>query len=574
MRRRMEQGWQRWSQSRASVYGTALLALLLSAPALGQPLQMDDWILKSLVMEGAGIFEVFHLHPATTDRLRELLPWWVSPQLEIRFLRPLTTLTHTLEFSLWPDAVWAMRLVNGLIYASLVAVAAATYRMLFSTTTLAAAAALMFAIDEAHAMAVGWISSRNTLLAALLGLLALFCHIRGRHQQRRGWLWMSPVWLALALASGEIAVSAAAYFVAYAWVMEEGRWAKRLQTIAPQAGVVLAWLSIYITMGFGARHAGWYRDIRAAPLAAIANGLLDLPLWLFGQFGLSGVLAAATMPPLVPRLLALVLVLPLLWLLWPSLKTSRLARFFALGFALSLPPLMLTHPQTRVLIASGFGAFGWVACFFGDALQSATARARWGSRLFRGLHVYLAALLFVPSLNTLARSETRMRSSADAMTEHRDKELIVLRHPYDMAEFYASWYLRAQPDRAPRSTSMHQLYAGFSALDVTRVDRTTLEIFAPEGWGNVAFSRLMTSKEAFPSPGESRSFEGMHATVLESNEEGPPTRVRFRFPTDLDAARYQWLTWKNARPARWTPPSVGSTVSLPTLRMFQSEPQS
>src|SRR5262249_11523064 len=148
--------------------------------------------------------------------------WWSSPDLAIRFLRPLASLTHFVEFSLWPSAVWAMHLTNVLVYALLVVVAAFAYRELAWPGAIAGLAGLMFAADEGHASSVGWISSRNTLLAALFALLALLLHVRGRAHGRPGLVIASALCTALALLSAEFGLFVFAYLGAYALVLDRG----------------------------------------------------------------------------------------------------------------------------------------------------------------------------------------------------------------------------------------------------------------------------------------------------------------------------------------------------------------
>ena len=41
-----------------------------------------------------------------------VLPWWVGDNVKLAFWRPLTSLTHWMDYQLWPDSPMLMRLQN------------------------------------------------------------------------------------------------------------------------------------------------------------------------------------------------------------------------------------------------------------------------------------------------------------------------------------------------------------------------------------------------------------------------------------------------------------------------------
>lgn len=265
------------------------LALIMSLPSLGFGLMTDDHMHADSFGKGLGPLEMLQLPAAEFQRMLQSgeFTWWTSPDLTIRFLRPLSSVTHWIEFTLWPNAAWAMHLTNMLCYALLVAIAALTYRELSGNGRIAGLAALMYAVDDGHAYAVGWISSRNTLLAALFAQLAILLHVRGRKLERWSLVIASAVSSALALLSAEYGVAVFAYVFAYAWLLDSGSLAARARSLAPQVLVGLVWTAVYATGHYGLKHSGWYRDPSGQPVETLLQGLLDLPLWCFSQFGLN-----------------------------------------------------------------------------------------------------------------------------------------------------------------------------------------------------------------------------------------------------------------------------------------------
>ena len=81
---------------------------------------------------------------------------------------------------------------------------------LIGLVAAAALAALLYVIDDARGMPVGFIANRNALLATVFGVLSLIAHDRWR---RDGWhsvVVVVPFCLLLALLSAEAGTGAAA----------------------------------------------------------------------------------------------------------------------------------------------------------------------------------------------------------------------------------------------------------------------------------------------------------------------------------------------------------------------------
>jgi hypothetical protein len=85
----------------------------------------------------------------------------------------LTVPTHQLDYWLWPDSPHLMHAHSLVWLAALVAAVAWLYRQILGPTWVAGAAALLFAVDDAHGACVGFLANRNVLVAGFFGVLAL-----------------------------------------------------------------------------------------------------------------------------------------------------------------------------------------------------------------------------------------------------------------------------------------------------------------------------------------------------------------------------------------------------------------
>ncbi|HPK00401.1 MAG TPA: hypothetical protein PKW60_13020, partial [Candidatus Hydrogenedentes bacterium] len=170
---------------RKSIVVAAILALVLAAPSPMTGYQLDDWLhhLKLSARaadmgDGAPSSAMFCLADGEPQHTRPLvqsgfLPWWTLDTVRLSFWRPLAVLTHVLDHSLWPDSYFMMHLHSLAWFGLAVLMAGMVYRRLLAPTWAAGLAALLFAIDDAHAMPAGWLADRSAAIALFWGLLAL-----------------------------------------------------------------------------------------------------------------------------------------------------------------------------------------------------------------------------------------------------------------------------------------------------------------------------------------------------------------------------------------------------------------
>jgi hypothetical protein len=149
---------------------------------------------------------------------------------------------------------------------------------------------------------------------------------------------------------------------------------------------------------------------------------------------------------------------------------------------------------------------------------------------------------------------------------------VLLNSPYEFLPLGAAIaYGNAHPKARPRAVGT--LYAGSSALELTRSDERTLELAAAQGWGAHPKERMFTAPRSMPKLAEQRRIGPMQVTVLALTPSGRPARVRFQFDTPLTAANLHWLVWQDKHAVPWTVPAIGAHVSLPEQSLFSSLPR-
>jgi hypothetical protein len=218
-------------------------------------------------------------------------------------------------------------------------------------------------------------------------------------------------------------------------------------------------------------------------------------------------------------------------------------------------------PSDRVCFGAGFGAFGLIATVMATPPAHAPTRIGFRRATLLALHVGLALLMYYGQLTGVRRFENGRRVLAAASPG--DHDVVLLNTPIELLANYVGAEMDRPRHRGPVPRTLHQLYSGGSALTVTRIDARTLDLVAERGWGYTAVERIFCAKHEMPGAGDERHFPSMTVRVMEETADAMPKRVRFIFPTPLEAADRTFLVWKGTRPERFAVPAVGERVEIP-----------
>jgi hypothetical protein len=258
------------------------------------------------------------------------------------------------------------------------------------------------------------------------------------------------------------------------------------------------------------------------------------------------------------------------------LPRTRINAFFALGILLCLPPLFTTLAQDRTLLIASLGGCGLLASFI-DAAAPHTKRsvriARAGTLVW---HLGVAPLLFLVTLNEFAPTDNATGAMIEALPDPLPHQVVLIDIPVELLTLYADAILRNRHPTQQRI--IEQLYAGMSALAIERIDERTLELRPALGWGHMPIERVFCAARDMPRPtpagqADARSQRDLRIVVMESNDSGMPSRVRFQFPTPLESSERAFFVWQGTRPVRWQPPALRQTITLPPRNFASSMAQ-
>lgn len=561
----------------------AVLAIVLTLPALGVGWQMDDHFQRLAMLgrdevevEGMEVFSVLNGDVELNRRFIELgyLPWWTREDFRLAFFRPLSLATTRLDYRLWPDSPVWMHAHSLLWLAALVAAVAMLYRRLMEPAWVGGLAALLYAVDEAHAPPAAWLANRNALVAGVFGVLCLVAHDRWRRDGWRLGVWAAPALLALGLLAGEVALGAVAYLVAYALILE--RPGERLRSFAAYGLVLGGWVAIYRVGGFGAWGSGLYIEPLRAPVAFAAALVERAPFLLMGQWTPLPADLGGLLQPAGRRLwwwVAVGLVVVIAVALRGLLRRDRRARFWALGMALSLVPVAATSASNRLLFFAGIGAMGLMALFLEWALGATKAagsppagRLRRGlGWFFIGSHLVVAPMLMPMGAHSVKTFGEPMVASAGSLGSDpriSEQDLIVVGVPDYLLYVTNIPTLQALAGR-PMPRRLRALSAGPTGITLSRLDDRTLRVELDRGLFSGALGLLFHDPRYALTAGSRTELDGFEVEIVAVAEDGSPSVISYRFATSLEDPSLRWVSWEKGGFVPFAPPAVGRSLSLP-----------
>lgn len=572
-----------WSTHRHLPIHLALVAVVLMLPALWTGLQLDDYFHRLGMLEASGnpggvnLLDFFGFAIGDAKINKELIdlgtyPWWTPLDIRLRFFRPLSAATMLLDYELWPRLLPLMHLQSLLWYGALVAAVAVLYRRIMGLSAAAALAALLYALDDAPAVAVTWLANRNAILAALFGVLCLIAHDDAQKRGRLLSVILAPSCLALALLSGEAALGTLAYLGSYAVFIDERRWSRRLAALVPSGIVLLVWAITYRHLGFGTHGSGYYVDPLADPFQFLGVLPSRLSLLLLGQwspfsadvglaFSGNGVVLGAVLF-LAVLLLALV----------PVLREDRISHFWGLGMVLSAFPIATVFPSNRLLMLVGVGAMGITARFLlavGERMASGSSGDGVGMRAARIMAiVFIVTHLVIAPLSKPASAYAMkvvdevtaglVRKMPDDPSASSNR-LILVNSPIPASLVQA---VKAAEGK-PHASGGVDLLPGPVPARISRVDERTLRVSLDGRFFESPITLIFHSRDDPFVKGQEIHVKGMTIQVLEVDDRQEPRELLFRFDVPLEDPSLRWVQFtKGQGYVPFVPPPMGQSTTL------------
>ena len=571
----------------------AILAILLTLSSLKAGLSMDDYLHK-LLMIGSDSpirpldspIDMFNFFDGDPDRTAEIMdygffPWWTYKGIKGAFWRPLASITHWLDYILWPDIPLIMHIQSVLWYGALVTAVAFLYRRFISIAWVAGLAALLYAIDDAHGTPVGFLANRNAVMATLFGVLTILIHDKWRREKLRIGIVVGPALLAASLLSAEAGIATCAYLFAHAVFIDRGALRRRCAAMIPYLAVVVIWRFLWTYLGYGVENMGAYIDPLSEPLSYIAAVKNRAPFLLLGQWAVPPSDLTIMIHPKYAILLwriALVFLVILIVALIPLLWRQRSTRFWAMGMILSVLPICATFPSDRLLLFVGIGAMGLVAQFIYNVFGKTEERPKfilWRipafvlAVIFILIHLIIAPLALpvraVPMIPKKFADKLMITEALDESVKSQD--LVVVNPPVTFLFLQSPLVWEGNNQPIPRHLRI-LTSSLFQPVKIYRADAKTLVIRPEYGYYAFVLDALFRNKQHPFSVGDRVELTGMTVEITELTGDGRTAEAAFIFSVPLEDPSLRWLQHKDGAFVPFTPPAIGQRVVLPGGRLF------
>jgi len=581
--------WGKFLSGRWCIPLSALVGMLLIAPAMTMGLMGDDYLHWSLLtgrdispQPGSffGLFTFADGNPLHNQALIDSgkLVWWASDTLRIAFWRPLAELSQWLDYRLWPDSPVLMHVHSLVLYGLMIVLIGKLFRELDTDREQAGLATVLFAVNMLHAFAVAWLACRNQMLSGLFLVCTVFAYHRWRSGQSVAYAWLAALGLVLGLFSAEASVQIAGYLLAYTLFMEPGKspWVK-FKALLPFILIVLVWKGVHGHLGYGSFGSPGYVDPSSNAGRFLSSLVLRLPALMLAQwFGVSSVmfeqLSRSTQYVYAGAATAALLCLAMAIHYLGGFR-SALVRFYAAASVLALIPACAGYPFDRLTVNADVGACGVLAIVILLVWRQRKQLQGWAAGSAKYLILVLAAVhLVIFPIATLVSSfmmkpltesgEVLGALTLPAPTPGQTEHYLLVNSPSAEGIYYGT--LIREYHGLSNPTTMWALGPNSQQMTLTRLDEVSLRLSVPTGFrGTIARDiRVQPFKV-----GDKVRMGAISVLVEEVTEDKAPKTVVFRFPDSVEATHWHFLAWRDGgkyhlEPYRLTPPAIGQSIEL------------
>ena len=563
-----QMGWvERISTIKRPGLAFAVFLGLLYSPFLFQPFLIDDYRAIAYCEEYENnereSLDLYLLvrgpEQVKQDRLANYLPWWVSDDFHIRYLRPVSELFLYGQYKLFGNGVFGYRLVGLLLYIVCVVLAYHLYRSWIKDDSFARWSALIFSLAACNGVPVIFVSAQCDLLSLATCLASMLLITRFVRGEGAVWLLLGVLSFAVGLGSKEAALPTCVLPLAMLPLIFKKEAAERkvflkrtVIATAPLLAVALGFVAYYAQHHYGSNGLIMINPLRD-PLKYLQlmplYSLMLLSGWILQTNPIyTYVLTTSYTAIFVFCLLGAICLIYLAIILIkhsPRHPALPVFGFWALAF---LPLLSCTSPDSRTLMLPMVGLAAILGVWltgrkYSDAAESAIP-VRTLKKLPTVLFLFGAAGLQLLSCWGMEiiewKTASNIRQAAAQFERPATSEDTIFflssRVQLDIlwSQYRADYLLGKDAPRVCFLTHMPTAQA-------ERLDDHTLRVTAT----GIPYFKSYLAKVARTkgklSPGVTYDAGEYTATIAEMNAQDEVTAVDFRFQKPLDSDRYLFL---------------------------------
>jgi hypothetical protein len=267
-----------------------------------------------------------------------------------------------------------------------------------------------------------------------------------------------------------------------------------------------------------------------------------------------------------------------------DLDERRALRALGVGAVVGMLPIAVAPAHSRLLIIAQLGACTVVAAVIVGCVRLVLGHVHDEHRpaRIRGLIlVPLAGLLawvhtigdlrwgnaYITHLDDLQTANIAAFTDGDLLTQSLEgRDVVLLNGPSQSVGLYGPFVLASQGWSVPATWRPLALGGDF-AMIATRPADDTLDLFVVQGaWMHTAGELFFRREDQPLRAGDVLEYPSLRVQIL-GDDDGHPTRVRFRFDRSLDDPSLVFVIATKQGLRRWTAPARGQRNVVPLPRL-------
>ncbi len=536
-----------------------LLVAATTLLALGVGPTLDDHI-QSVILGQRGPLALYDfLGPAEVEahRVAGQLPWWTSPDLSMRFFRPLSSLDLAMDHWALDGGGPLSHLHSLLWYGALLLLMHQLYRALFDGET-ARLATPLYALASWHAMPLAFVAARHAVVTAVFAVASFLVLVRSSAGSRYASV-AATLPFTLALLAGEGALLVVPLMLG--WAMTRLEFMAGLRRTAPILALASSYSVSYAIAGLGAQGSSLYLSPLSTEFAAeLPARWLTLAGDVWGSFSTDTALLGARPAQVVWGVVSLLLMTRVLrWMVRYNAPHAKLLIGLSCGAFVAMIPASAAMPGGRALIVVGLAG----SALFGSGLATLnrhrsvhSAQAKWLLAWVWVFGVGLHPVVRVALAWDLRRLGTSTISVAETLSRQCSGDVVLAAGALDMSLNYVNYALAARDWPAPRAVHLLSMAPGQHRL--TQTGAREFELTIDGDFFAWPFSRNHSN-----TPLRSGTTARLRDLELQLLATAPQTRLRLTVPPGVTPC---WLTSgpDGLRLIRFDPPSTQWTPVPPS----------
>ncbi|MFT4538686.1 MAG: hypothetical protein ACI841_004427 [Planctomycetota bacterium] len=554
--------------------------LLLRLPVLGWGFGFDDythqWVLSEdldhATLGPATLFE-FGDAPAegTQTFNRGIFPFWTDQDMSARFLRPITSLSITLDHALFGTNALGYHLIQLAGFALLLILLRRFYLHIGLSPWLAVLAVVIFGVEDGSTPAVGWIANRSTLIAAIGFVIGLHALHRARTTDAGKHYVVATLGALLALGAKESGIGMLAVIVVGSCFRLHPDWRQRTRrgsiTGITVALLILIYGITYVSLGYGTRTAFYptpWTDMQGF-LKFQALHLTSGLATSCGPFITDLAVMHESMRPSIIAVGTIVLAL----LARPVARSVRelpAGPLLLIGALLGFGPQLLAAPSDRLIFVPMIGFAPLLATTIRRGLRSTQTVRRIGARTLVGTTLILSPLSMLAVQNGLGLQMRLAREWIGQFdkVEQEVRDVVLLQAPFGtmMLSFRAQFIMQGgDPDLRFWPIQFNRRALRLSRPSADQLVIETLD----ESFMTLPFEYVYRSSREVPALGKRYPSVLFDAVVMEVDETGP-RKIEFTIRAgdgrNFDDESIDFRTWDGTAFVSVLPPAIGQELEL------------